>query len=119
MGWGASSLPTQACSNFRAQSQERRSHSPGQKEAPSWTGTWGATGLQDAAGVSLSDQAFPGPGIEKGTVNFRKRANQYSHEPRTFCSDLMNSRGPAFCCPTPSQELIQGLGQSSPELVPA
>lgn len=38
------------------------------------TGTWGASGLQDAAGVSLSDQAPPGTEIEKRTVDFQKRA---------------------------------------------
>ena len=74
IGQGASWLPKQSLFYFKAQSQKRRCYSSGQSEALSWTGTWRASRLQDAAGVSLSDQAPPGPEIEKRTVDFQKRA---------------------------------------------
>lgn len=117
MGQGASQLPTQACSTSGNNHKKRSSHSPEQSEAPSWAGTWGASGFQDAAGVSLSagpswarnregDYGLP----EKGQVSILMRLRHF---------DPLNWLGSAFCFLTPSQESIQSLGQVSLELVPA
>lgn len=108
IGQGASQLPKQAYSTSRYNHKKEKLFLRTESEALSWTGTWGASGLQEAAGVSMSDQAPPGPEIEKVTVDLQCWATP-AFLRLGPCSALMNCLRSAFCCLT-LPRVISGSG---------